>query len=113
MDNKRENKMICPKCQSKLGKVMVSVEGAHSKILSWQCPAKDCIYIRYEDKSASKVISELKNQLTIEQKVIKLSHDRLGIYFGKDIARCVGLKGGELVHVTVPDKKHIMLRIGP
>ena len=49
--------------------------------------------------------------LVIKQKIIKLSHNRLGMYINRDIARSLNLKGGEDVYVSVPDKKHLLLNI--
>ena len=47
----------------------------------------------------------------ISQKIIKLSKDRLGMYFNKNIVESLGLKSGEEIQISVPDKKHIMLTI--
>ena len=49
--------------------------------------------------------------LAIKQKIIKLSHDRLGMYINRDIARSLNLKGGEEVFVSVPDKKHLVVNV--
>jgi hypothetical protein len=50
--------------------------------------------------------------LNIKQKIVKLSQDRLGIYFNKNVVRSLHLKKGEDIFVSVPDKKHIVLEIG-
>jgi len=51
-------KMECPKCKSNLKKVEVSVAGAKSKAVSYQCPK--CDYYKFEPKSSGKVVLELK-----------------------------------------------------
>ena len=104
--------MRCPKCSSNLRKVEISVEGAEQKAMSYQC-AK-CDYVEFEKNSAAKVVSELKSKetpLKIRQKIIKLSQDRLGMYFNKNIVESLDLKAGEEVHVSVPDKDHIISKI--
>ena len=104
--------MQCPKCSSNLRKVEVSVEGAKQKAISYQC-AK-CDYFEFEEKSAAKVVKELKAKetpLKIRQKIIKLSQDRLGMYFNKNIVESLELKAGEDVFVSVPDKDHIIFKI--
>ena len=104
--------MRCPKCSSNLRKVEVDIEGAKQKAISYQC-AK-CGYFEFEEKSAAKVIKELKARetpLRIKQKIIKLSQGRLGMYFNKNVVESLQLKAGENVFVSVPDKDHIMLKI--
>jgi len=104
-----KHKMNCPKCGSKLKEAKVKVEGAVKKVTSLQCPK--CDYFSFEEKSAKEVIEELKSPLTIKQKIIKLSQDRLGLYFNKDIIRSLNLKSGEEVYLAIPDKKHILVRL--
>jgi len=104
--------MRCPKCSSNLRKIEVSVEGAEQKAISYQCTK--CDYAEFEEKSAAKVVKELKSKetpLKIRQKIIRLSQDRLGMYFNKNIVESLDLKAGEEVQVSVPDKDHIILRI--
>ncbi len=102
--------MECPRCKAKLKAVKVSVFGANSKTLSYQCPK--CDYFEFEPQSSKKVLGELKDvTLSIEHKVIKLSKDRLGMYFNKDIIKSIGLKNGETFNVFVPDRKHIVLEL--
>src|SRR3989344_5086529 len=104
--------LVCPNCSSKLKKVEVDVEGAEQKATSFQCTR--CDYFEFEGKSAAKVVKELKSRetpLKIKQKIIKLSQDRLGMYFNKNIVESLKLKAGEEVQVSVPDKGHILLRI--
>ena len=102
--------MQCPKCKSKLKKVEVKIQDADSPVTSYQC-AK-CGYFDFEEKSINKAIDEIKAKetiLKIKQKIIKLSQGRLGMYFNRDVARSLNLKGGEEVYVSVPDKKHIVV----
>ena len=100
--------MKCPKCSSNLKKIEVNVEGAKSKATSYQCTK--CDYFEFEPQSSQKVIEELRETpLKIKQKVIKLSQDRLGIYFNSNVVRSLGLKKGEDIYVSVPDKKHILI----
>ena len=102
----------CPKCGSNLKKVDVNVEGARQKAISYQC-AK-CDFFEFEEKSAAKVVKELKSRetpLKIRQKIIKLSQGRLGMYFNKNIVESLELKPGEEVYISVPDKNHIILKL--
>ncbi|MFH1751561.1 MAG: hypothetical protein ABH821_01320 [archaeon] len=102
--------MKCPKCNSSLKKVFVSVHGAENKIVSYQCSS--CDYFGFEPESSKRVINELKeNPLKIRQKIIKLSQDRLGIYFNNNVVRSLELKKGEHIYLSVPDKKHIVLEL--
>lgn len=100
--------MKCPKCNSKLKRIKVSIEGAKGSVLSSQCIK--CEYFRFDKKDASKALEELKEQpLKIKQKIIKLSSNRLGLYFNKHIISSLGLEQGKEIYVSVPDKKHILL----
>ncbi len=104
--------MECPKCNRKMKEIKVKIQDADSPVTSYQC-AK-CGYFDFEEKSITKAINEIKlkeTPLVIKQKIIKLSHDRLGMYINKNIARSLNLKGGEDVYVSVPDKKHLILSI--
>lgn len=90
---------------------MIKVAGAKTKALSYQC--SKCKYFEFEPESSKKVIHELRETpLKIKQKIVKLSQDRLGIYFNKNIVRSLNLKKGEEIYVSVPDKKHIVLEVG-
>jgi len=103
--------MRCPKCNLNFRKIEVNVEGAEQKVISYQC-AK-CDYFEFEEKSAAKVVKELKTKetpLKIRQKIIKLSQNRLGMHFNKNIVESLELKAGEEVYVSVPDKGHIVLK---
>ena len=102
--------MKCPNCNSELRKVEVKVQGAKSKATSYQCP--NCDYFEFEPISSQKVIQELRETpLKIKQKIVKLSQERLGIYFNSNVVRSLKLKRGEDVFVSVPDKKHILLEL--
>lgn len=100
--------LTCPKCSSSLKKIEVNVEGAKNKAISYQCTK--CDYFEFEPQSSQKVIEELRETpLKIKQKVIKLSQDRLGMYFNSNVVRSLGLKKGEDIYVSVPDKKRILI----
>jgi len=104
--------MKCPKCDSNMKEVKVKIQDADSQVTSHQCG--ECGYFDFEDTSMNKAINEIKAKeapLKIKQKVIKLSHDRLGMYINRDVARTLNLKGGEEVYVSVPDKKHLVVDI--
>jgi len=102
--------MKCPECESNLKKVEVKVHGAKQKVISYQCPK--CDYFEFEPTSSKKVVEELRETpLKIKQKIVKLSQDRLGIYFNNHIIRSLNLRKGEDIYASVPDKKHIILEI--
>jgi len=102
--------MKCPKCNNKLKEVKVKVAGAKNKALSYQC--SKCDYFSFEKTSSNKVLGELRDTpLKMKQRVIKLSGERLGMYFNNDIVRSLGLRKGEDVFVSVPDKNHILIEI--
>ena len=103
--------MNCPNCGAKLKQIAVSVYGAKSKASSYQCPNGD--YIEFEPASSEKVLEELRQHpLKIKQTIIKLSANRLGIYFNSNIIRSLNIKKGEEVYLSVPDKKHILIELG-
>jgi len=105
--------MNCQKCNSKMKEVKVKIQNADSPVTSYQCGK--CGYFDFEDKSINKAINEIKAKeapLKIKQKIIKLSHDRLGMYINRDVARSLNLKGGQEVYVSIPDKKHLVVDIG-
>ncbi len=104
--------MRCPECNTKMEEVKVKIQDAGSPVISYQC--SKCGHFDFEEKSINKAISEIKTKeapLRIKQKIIKLSHDRLGMYINRDVARSLDLKGGEEVYVSVPDKRHIVMDI--
>ena len=102
--------MKCPKCKSKLRRVKVSIEGAKTKLLSNQC--YKCEYFDFEKENQNKVLEELREEhLKIKQKVVKLSHNRLGMYFNKHVVESLGLRSGEEISIMVPDKKHILITL--
>jgi len=95
-----------------LRKVEVDIEDAETPAISHQCP--NCNYFSFEPESTMKVIKEIKSKespLKIKQKIIKLSKDRLGMYFNQDIIKSLNLKSGEEILVSVPDKNRIVLEI--
>lgn len=92
--------------------IKVKIQDADSLATSYQC--SECGYFDFEEKSIKKVIKEIKEKetpLKIKQKIIKLSHNRLGMYINRDIARSLNLKGGEEVYVSVPDKEHFVINL--
>lgn len=92
--------------------ISVRIQSAKSPVISYQC-AK-CGYFDFEEKSINKAIKEIRIKeapLSIKQKIIKLSHGRLGMYLSKDVARSLNLKGGEDVYVCAPDKKHLLISL--
>lgn len=104
--------MNCPNCSHKLKKVKVSIEDAKTKAVSYQC--SNCDYYTFDPKSSIQVIREIKEKespLKMKQKIIKLSKDRLGVYFNQDIIRSLNLKSGENILISVPDKKRIVLKL--
>lgn len=102
--------MKCPKCRAALKKVKVNVEGAVTQAVSYQC--LKCSYFEFEPESSKKVVEELRQTpLKIKQRIVKLSQDRLGIYFNSNIVRSLELKKGEDIYVSVPDKKHILIEL--
>lgn len=105
--------MKCLKCKNQMKAIKVRIQDADSPALSYQC--SNCGYFDFEEKSITKVIDELNKKeesaLKLKQKIIKLSHDRLGMYINKDVARSLNLKGGEEVYVSVPNKKKIVLNL--
>ncbi|MBU2634584.1 MAG: hypothetical protein KJ674_05065 [Nanoarchaeota archaeon] len=104
--------MKCPECSTQLREVKVRIQDAESPVVSYQCPK--CSYFDFEEKSINKAISEIKEKeapLKIRQKIVKLSQDRLGIYFNNHIIRSLDLKKGEEIYVSVPDKKHMILEL--
>jgi|GEM_PF-999101 len=104
--------MKCPKCKGNIREVAVTIEGARQKAVSYRCEI--CDYIAFEEESTTKVLQELKAKetpLKITQKIIKLSEGRLGLYLNKHIIDSLGLRAGEKITVSVPDKEHIILKI--
>lgn len=108
-DRKSERKK-CPECGAILKRVMVKVQGALTRAVSYQC--LNCDYFEFEPISSQKVIEELKETpLKIRQRVVKLSQDRLGMYFNTHVVQSLGLRKGEEILISVPDKKHIMIEL--
>lgn len=106
--------MKCPDCGKEMEKVQVLVEDAESKAESLQCG--ECGHVEFEPQSAKAVVTELRLRgpvpaLEIEQRIVKLSHERLGIYFNRHVVRSLNLEPGEPVWMSVPSKKTIILRL--
>ena len=102
--------MKCPKCSANMRKVAVKVAGAKKKAISYQCSS--CDHFEFEKSSSLEVLEELRSTpLRIKQKIVKLSADRLGMYFNKHIVESLGLEKGEEIFVSVPDKKHIVIEV--
>ena len=102
--------MKCLKCNSDLRKVNVKVQGADNRAISYQCPK--CDYFEFEPIYSQMVIEELRETpLKIKQKIVKISQDRLGIYFNNNIIRSLNLKKGKEGYVSIPDKNHIILEL--
>lgn len=100
----------CPECGNNLRKVNVSIYGAKNKALSYQCPK--CDHFEFEQETSKKIIEELQNNaLKIRHKIVKLSGERMGIYFNNNIVRSLNLKKGDYLYVSVPDKKRILLEL--
>ena len=102
--------MKCPECNNELKRINVKIQDADSPVTSYQC--LKCGYFDFEKSSINKAINEIKEKeapLKIKQKIIKLSHNRLGMYLNQDIVRSLGLKGGEEIDVSVPNKKKIVI----
>ncbi len=109
---KSKKSMACPKCNSELKRVEVNIEDAKTPAVSYQCDK--CDYYSFEPESTMKIIDEIREKespLKMKQKIIKLSQDRLGMYFNKDVIDCLNLKSGEEVFVSVPNNKRIVLDI--
>jgi len=89
---------------------MVAVHGATQKVQSLQC--QTCHYFAFEPISSSKVVEELRQHpLKIRHKIVKLSKDRLGIYFNSNIVRSLGLQKGEEVYLSIPNKKQLVMEL--
>lgn len=102
--------MNCPKCYAELKEIEVKVYGAKNKALSYQCTA--CDYFEFDPKSSKQVVEELiQTPLKIKQKVVKLSGERLGIYFNNNVVRSLNIQKGCNIYVSVPDEKHIVLEL--
>lgn len=104
--------MKCPECNNLMKEVKVKIQDADSLVSSYQCAR--CGHFDFEDKSINIAIEELKAKetpLKMKQKLVKLSQDRIGIYFNKDIIRSLHLKAGEEVYISVPDEKRIVVNL--
>jgi hypothetical protein len=109
--------MKCKKCGGGVEKFAVKVEDSDLPSRGFEC--KKCGELFFDEKKSKAIVAHLKKKellgdlpaLSIRQKIIKLSKNRLGFYFNKDIARCAKLKAGEPIEVRLLDKKRIMVEI--
>lgn len=109
--------MNCKKCGGKLESFRVKVEDSDLPSEGFEC--NKCGELFFDEKKGKAVVEELRRKellgelpvLSIKQKIIKLSKDRIGFYFDKDIARCAELKAGEPIEVRLLDKKTILLEV--
>ena len=104
--------MKCVKCGAEMRKKRVSIQDAANQAVSYQCPK--CSYFTFDRASSAKVIDELRikdSVLQIKQKIVKISQGRLGLYINKHVAESLKLKSGDQVLVSVPDEKHIIVKI--
>ncbi|HIH21371.1 MAG: hypothetical protein J4478_00535 [Candidatus Diapherotrites archaeon] len=109
--------MKCKKCGGRLKKFKVEVEGSDLHSEGFECVK--CGELFFDEEKSRKVVADLRKRefleelpaLSIKQKVVKLSKDRLGFYFNKDIARCVNLKPGGEIEVRLLDKKRILVEV--
>ncbi len=108
----RGSKTKCPNCKKIMKEVKVNIQDSDSPVISYQCKA--CGYFDFEEKSINRAIREIRikeSPLTIKQRITVLSKGRLGMYLNRDIARSLNLKGGQEVYVSIPDKKHMVIRL--
>ncbi len=111
-EKKSEGYKTCPRCKHQIKEVEVKIQDAESPVKSYQC--SKCGYFDFEDSSIKNAIDEIKNKemaLKMSHKIVKLSKDRLGMYFNKHIINSLDLKAGEEIEISVPDKKHIVLKL--
>ena len=109
--------MNCEKCDGSLKKFKVEVEDSDLSSEGFECVK--CGELFFNKEKGKEIVADLKRKemleelpvLSIKQKIIKLSKDRIGFYFNKDIVRCAGLKAGEPVEVRLLDKKRILVEV--
>ena len=109
--------MKCKKCGGVLKEFNIEVEGSGLHSEGFECTK--CGELFFESEKGREIVEDLRQReflkelpaLSIKQKVVKLSKDRLGFYFNKDIARCVNLKPGEEIQVRLLDKKRILIEV--
>ena len=109
--------MKCKKCGGTLKRFAVKAENSDLGSEGFEC--KQCGELLFDEKKSKAIDEDHKRKdlcqelpaLSIRQKVIKLSKNRLGFYFNKDIARCAKLKAGEPIEVRLLDKKRIMVEV--
>ena len=106
----------CEDCGREMQEMEVKVEGAEAEAKGWKC---ECGNIAFDEESGMKVVEELERKevltdlptLSLEQKIIKLSKGRLGMYLPKDVVRCAEIQPGKKVFVSLLDKKKILLTV--
>lgn len=109
--------MKCKKCGGSLERFAIDVEDSDLGSEGSEC--KKCGELFFDEKKGEAVVKDLKRKelfnelpaLSIRQKIIKLSKDRIGFYFSKDLARCAELKAGEPIEVSLLDKKRILIEV--
>jgi len=109
--------MKCKKCGGSLKMFEVEVEDSDLGSTGFEC--NKCGELYFDGEKSRAVVEELKIKeplkelpaLSIRQKIIKLSKNRLGFYFNKDIARSAKLKAGEPIEVRLLDKKKILVEV--
>lgn len=114
---KGSEKMNCRKCGGKLKKFKVEVEDSDLPSEGFECVK--CGELFFDEEKSKAVVANLKRKellsdlpaLSVKQKIVKLSKDRIGFYFNKDIARCADLKPGEEIEVRLLDKKRILVEV--
>ncbi len=105
--------MKCKECGNDLVRVEVAVEDADSKVISLQCPA--CGYMEFEEKSSNKIIDGLKSKRIqmkdVEEKIVKMNDQQVGIYFDRETAERLSLKPGKTVRLSFPSKNKIIVNL--
>ena len=91
--------MKCTDCKKQMGKKEITLDPSIPKAILYYC------------KTCNKVQLGEEPPLKIKQNIIKLSKDRLGMYFNQNIVRSLNLKPGNEVLVSVPDKKKLIIEI--
>lgn len=71
--------MECPNCNQKLKEINVDMEDAKTPTVSYPYPNPNCDYFSFEPITTMKIIKEKESPPKI-----KLSQDRLGMYFNQD-----------------------------
>ncbi len=107
----------CRVCGGELKELEVRVEGSDITSKGWKC--KICGHYVFDEEGGRTIVDDLETSeaieklpaLNIEQRIIKLSKDRLGMYLPKDVVRCTGIEKGKRVYISVLDKKKLLLTV--